>query len=102
MMRKYWIPDVLFCFVIEKKNHILKHMAHVFSVSKAVDILVFDSSTRYTKHPWRHPRRKRGKKETAKTDASTRQKKETKKGKNIVFCFSWLVFFPSVSPRKIS
>lgn len=69
-------------------------MAHVFSGSMAVDMLVFDSSTRYTEHPWRHPRDKRRKKVTAKTDASTRQKKETKKKKrkNIVFCFPGLYF----------
>lgn len=74
-------------FYSDMKKSYLKHMARVFSVSKAVDMLVFDSSTRYTKHPWRHPRGKQRKKVTAKTDASTQQKKETKKGKNIVFCF---------------
>lgn len=74
-------------------------MVHVFSVSKAVDMLVFDSTTRYTKHPWRHPRGKRRKKVTVITDASTRQKKETtKKRKKRCLLFSWLVFFP-VFPR---
>lgn len=100
MMRKYWIP-VLFCFVMKKKAY-LKRMAHVFSASIAVDMLVLDSSTRYTKHPWRHPRGERRKKVTAKTDASTRQKKETKKREKTLSSVFLACIFPSVSPRKIS